>query len=62
MGSHPGDEAEARSWGCSSLAAVVESLNERALKIRLREGFIEQYRKDAHGFMWQAVAIEKHGL
>jgi diamine N-acetyltransferase len=55
-------EAEAKSWGCSSLAAVVDSRNERALKFWLREGFVEQYRKEAHGFMGQAVAIEKNGL
>jgi GNAT superfamily N-acetyltransferase len=55
-------EKEAKSWGCSSLAAVVDSQNERVLKIALREGFVEQYRKEGHGFMGQAVAIEKHGL
>ena len=55
-------EGEARSWGCSSLAAVVDSQNGRALKFWLREGFVEQYRNDAHGFMGQAVAIEKNGL
>jgi len=55
-------EAEAKSWGCSSLAAVVDSHNERALRFWLREGFVERSRTEAHGFMGHAVAIEKHGL
>jgi hypothetical protein len=28
----------------------------------LREGFVEQYRKEAQGFMGQAIAIAKNGL
>jgi len=55
-------EAEARSWGCSSLAAAVDSRNERALRFWLREGFAEQFRKEAEGFMGQAVAIERNGV
>jgi len=55
-------EVEAKSWGCFSLSAVVDSLNERALKFWLREGFVEQFRKVAHGFMGQAVGIRKPGL
>ena len=55
-------EVEAKSWGCSSLSGVVDSMNERALKFWLREGFVEKFRKVAHGFMGQAVGIEKAGL
>jgi len=55
-------EGEARSWGCSSLLAAVDSRNERALKFWLREGFVEQFRREAQGFMGYAVGIEKHGL
>jgi GNAT superfamily N-acetyltransferase len=53
-------EGEAKSWGCSSLLAAVDSRNERALKFWLREGFVEQFRRDAQGFMGQAVGIEKN--
>ena len=55
-------ESEAKSWGCSSLLAAVDSRNERALKFWLREGFVEQFRREAQGFMGQAVGIEKTGL
>jgi len=55
-------ESEVKSWGCSALSAAVDSRNERALKFWLREGFVEQFRKEAHGFMGHAVGIEKHGL
>jgi GNAT superfamily N-acetyltransferase len=55
-------ESEAKSWGCSSLLAAVDSRNERALKFWLREGFVEQFRRDAQGFMGHAVGIEKRGL
>ena len=54
--------AEAKSWGCSSLDAVVDSKNERALRFWLREGFVERYRRDAAGFIGQAVAISKNGI
>ncbi len=55
-------ESEAASWGCSSLAAVVDSTNHRALAFWLREGFTESSRRAAPGFIGQAIAIEKHGL
>ena len=55
-------EAEARAWGCSSLNAVVDSKNERALRFWSREGFVERYRRDAPGFMGECVAIAKNGL
>ena len=55
-------QAEAKSWGCSSLNAVVDSKNERALRFWLREGFVERFRRDAAGFLGQAVGIFKNGL
>jgi GNAT superfamily N-acetyltransferase len=55
-------ESEARSWGCSSILAAVDSHNERALKFWLREGFVEQFRRESQGFMGQAIGIEKNGL
>lgn len=55
-------ESEAKSWGCSSILAAVDSHNERALKFWLREGFVEQFRRVAPGFMGQVIGIEKTGL
>lgn len=55
-------EGEAKSWGCSSIVAAVDSCNERALSFWLREGFVEQLRKESQGFMGQAVRIEKNVL
>lgn len=52
-------EGEAKSWGCSSISAAVDSHNVRALKFWLREGFVERFRKDIRGFVGQAIAIEK---
>ena len=55
-------ESEAKSWACSSILGVVDSRNERALKFWLREGFTERFRREAQGFMGQAVGIEKNVL
>ena len=55
-------EGEAKSWGCSSISAAVDSRNVRALKFWLREGFVERFRKGVSGFMGQAIAIEKEVL
>ena len=55
-------EALATSWGCTSMQAVVDSANERALKFWLREGFAEIRRTELHGLVGQAVVIEKNAL
>jgi GNAT superfamily N-acetyltransferase len=55
-------ESLAKSWGCTSMAAVVDSANERALRFWLREGFSEVRRTQLHGLVGQAVAIEKNAL
>jgi GNAT superfamily N-acetyltransferase len=55
-------ESLARSWGCSSVAAVVDSANERALKFWLREGYVETRRTQLPGLVGQAIAIEKSAL
>ena len=55
-------EIEVRSWGCSSILAAVDSRNERALRFWLREGFVEQFRRESQGFMGQAIGIEKNVL
>ncbi|MES3004421.1 MAG: GNAT family N-acetyltransferase [Pseudomonadota bacterium] len=53
-------ESEAKSWGCTTLAGVVDSLNDRALRFWLKQGFIEEFRKPASGFMGDAIGIHKH--
>jgi ribosomal protein S18 acetylase RimI-like enzyme len=55
-------ESVAKSWGCSSVEAVVDSANERALKFWRREGFVETRRTQVPGLIGQAIAIAKVGL
>lgn len=55
-------ESMAKSWGCSSVEAVVDSANERALKFWLREGFVETRRTQLPGLVGQAVAVVKNTL
>jgi len=55
-------ESEAKSWGCTALAAAVDSKNDRALRFWLSQGFVEEFRKAAAGFMGDAIGIRKHEL
>ncbi len=55
-------EDDARSWGCTSLAGVVDSMNEKGLRFWQRQGFVETFRKPADGFMGDAVVINKIGF
>ena len=55
-------ESVARSWGCTSVAAVVDSANDRALKFWLREGFVEARRTRLPNLVGEAIAIEKNAF
>lgn len=55
-------ESLAKSWGCTSMAAVVDSANDRALKFWLREGFAEVRRTRLDGLVGRAISIEKRML
>ena len=53
-------ETMAASWGCTSIEAVVDSSNERALNFWLREGFVEKRRAQVPGMIGQAIVIVKN--
>ena len=55
-------ECEAKDWGCTALSAAVDSRNERALRFWLANGFVEELRKQAPGFIGDAVRVRKHQL
>ncbi|ROZ75686.1 GNAT family N-acetyltransferase [Ramlibacter sp. WS9] len=52
-------EEEARGWRCAAISAAVDSMNERAFRFWLREGFMEEFRKAVPGFMGEAIGISK---
>jgi GNAT superfamily N-acetyltransferase len=55
-------EADARAWGCTALCAAVDSANDNALRFWLARGFVEELRKQAPGFIGDAIRIAKRGL
>ena len=55
-------EDEARAWGCTALCAAVDSANEKALRFWLARGFVQELRKQAPGFIGDAIRIAKRGL
>ena len=52
-------EAMAASWGCDRLGIVVDSANDRAHTFWVREGFIEQYRKQSLEFIGEIILMER---
>lgn len=55
-------ESQAQSCGCVALAAAVDSKNENAVRFWLKQGFVEEFRKLAAGFMGEAIFISKRGF
>jgi ribosomal protein S18 acetylase RimI-like enzyme len=50
---------DARNWGCSKIAAVVDSANDHALRFWKREGFQVTFTKELKGMVGRAVGIER---
>jgi ribosomal protein S18 acetylase RimI-like enzyme len=49
---------DSRTWGCSKIAAVVDSANDHALHFWKREGFQVTFTKELKGMVGSAVGIE----